>query len=115
MTGKELIIQKRTEHLHNIKTELTRLTGLLKEMGAIKIVLFGSCANNTAGFLSDLDLFIIMETNLPFVERLMYIYKTLLPSVPTDMIIYTPAEYERNKENSFIREIKKNGKIIYEK
>ncbi|NLV26547.1 MAG: nucleotidyltransferase domain-containing protein [Methanomicrobiales archaeon] len=114
-THKELEIQLRTKHLQEMKTELNRLTELLKEMGALKIILFGSCAMNTAGRLSDLDIFVIMETDLPFVERLSHFYKILLPSVPTDLILYTPAEFVRNKDNPFIKEILKNGKIMYKK
>jgi len=113
--GKELTIQKRTKHLSDIREELKRLTDLLIGMGALKIILFGSCANNTAGYLSDLDLFVIMNTDLLFEERLIFFYKTLLPSVPTDLIINTQAEYEINRDNPFILEIQKNGKVIYEK
>ena len=114
-TQREITQQLRTLHLEELQEELKRISGHFMEMGALKIILFGSCASNTAGQLSDLDLFIVMDTDLPFIERLMYFYKTILPSVPTDIIVYTPEEFERNKDNPFIREIIKNGKIIYEK
>jgi predicted nucleotidyltransferase len=114
-TQREITQQLRTLHLEELHKELNRISGLFKNMGALKIILFGSCATNTAGQLSDLDLFIVMDTDLPFIERLMYFYKTILPSVPTDILVYTPEEFDRNKDNPFIREIIKNGKIIYEK
>ena len=114
-TQREITQHLRTLHLEELQDELKRISGHFMEMGALKIILFGSCATNTAGQFSDLDLFIVMDTDLPFIERLMYFYKTILPSVPTDIIVYTPEEFERNKDNPFIREIIKNGKIIYEK
>ena len=112
---KDLVLQLRTEHLQELHAELQRITGLLTDMGAEKMILFGSCAMNTAGSLSDLDLFVIMETELPFIERLPHFYRILMPSVPTDLIIYTPEEFERNKDRPFIKEILKTGKILYEK
>ena len=56
---------------------------------------FGSYARGDAGFGSDLDLLVIVETDRrPFTERGLDWRTETLP-VPVDLLIYTAAEWER--------------------
>ena len=56
---------------------------------------FGSYARGDAGFGSDLDLLLIVETDRqPFTERGLDWRTETLP-VPVDLLIYTIAEWER--------------------
>lgn len=82
-----------------------------------KIILFGSYASGKPNENSDLDLFIIKETNLPRPERTVQVRKMLFGTkVPIDLIVFTPKEIEESKENkySFINEVLKTGKTLYE-
>jgi predicted nucleotidyltransferase len=82
-----------------------------------KIILFGSYASGKPKEDSDLDLFIIKETNLPRPERTVQVRKMLFGTkVPIDLIVFTPKEIEESKENkySFINEVLKTGKTLYE-
>jgi uncharacterized protein len=82
-----------------------------------KIILFGSYASGTPNENSDLDLFIIKETNLPRPERTVQVRKMLFGAkIPIDLIVFTPKEIEESKENkfSFINEVLTTGKTLYE-
>ncbi len=60
-----------------------------------KIILFGSKARGDAGTSSDIDLFIIAQSNLPRYKRSVPFYRALLGlGVAKDIIVYTPEEVE---------------------
>jgi predicted nucleotidyltransferase len=75
-----------------LTAELDRLAGLLREMGAGEVWLFGSLAHGEVHEGSDMDLLVVMDTALPFVKRLAYLYRKLRPRVATDLFVYTPEE-----------------------
>ena len=78
-------------------TDLARIaSGPLSAAGVKRAVAFGSYARGVADAWSDLDLVIVMETDLPRLERgrlLDDLYDTL--PVSLDILVYTPAEFER--------------------
>ena len=83
-----------------------------------KIILFGSYAIGNPNDNSDLDLFIIKESDLPRPQRTVQVRKMLYGSlVPIDLIVYTPQEIDESKENkfSFVYEVLNTGKTLYER
>jgi len=83
-----------------------------------KIILFGSYARGDATENSDLDLFIVKNTDKPRYQRGMEIRKLLYGSmIPIDIVVFTPYEIESSKDikYSFVNEVIKSGKILYEK
>lgn len=98
-----------------LRTELDRLVQRLRELGASKIVLFGSYARGREDLCTDLDLFVVMESDLPFVERTAWLYRELSPRVACDILAYTPREWEAMQERSFVREALRRGEVLYEK
>jgi predicted nucleotidyltransferase len=85
-----------------------------------KIILFGSYAYGNPTPDSDVDLFIIMKTNIKRqVDRYVLVSGLLSPlQFPVDIIVHTPSEIKRAlnlKGNFFIREIMTNGKALYAK
>ena len=64
-----------------LQSELSRFVAHLRSIGASKIVLFGSYAEGRKDLYTDLDLFVVLESNLPFVERTAWLYKELAPRV----------------------------------
>jgi len=80
------------------------------------VVVFGSVANRTAKDGSDLDLFIVMDTDLSYYRRAPAILRKLLDvPIPMDILVVTPEEYEANKNNevSFMPDVLRNGKVAY--
>ena len=73
-------------------------------------------AAGSVGQWSDLDLVIVKETPLRFLDRTKEVMQLLRPRVGVDILVYTPEEFERlSHERAFFRtEIVEKGKVLYE-
>jgi len=82
-----------------------------------KIILFGSFAHGRPKENSDVDLVVIKKTRKRFMRRLFEICQHIESEMGTDILVYTPKEWEEalDEENYFIKEISKKGKLIYAK
>ncbi|MEI7983759.1 MAG: nucleotidyltransferase domain-containing protein [Bacteroidota bacterium] len=83
-----------------------------------KIILFGSYASGEQSEDSDLDLFVIKNSDLPRPQRAFQVRKMLFGMmVPMDLIVYTPDEIEKSLGNkfSFVHEVMNTGKVLYER
>ena len=79
-----------------------------------KIILFGSYATGKPKKDSDVDLLVIKKTKKGLLDRQREIVDCLLSSVPSDIIVLTPEEFEQSSKepNYFMREILQYGKVI---
>lgn len=78
---------------------LAALRPLLSEKGARAAYLFGSHARGTADAHSDIDVIVVAPTDLPPVERFRdYLPAILAAGVGVDLLVYTPEEFERMKQ-----------------
>jgi predicted nucleotidyltransferase len=81
-----------------------------------QIVLFGSYARGTATRHSDLDLFIVCQTEHPPLERIGIVLNLLWDAPrPVEAIIYTPEELTRRWNSPFIRQVFTEGIVLYER
>lgn len=83
-----------------------------------KVILFGSMANVEVGEWSDLDLAIIKDTSLPFIQRLEEVALLCRVNVGVDYLVYTPQEFEQMiaERNPFVvNEIVRKGIVLYER
>lgn len=83
-----------------------------------KVILFGSMAEGTVGEWSDIDLVIIKDTSLPFLQRLKEVALLCLVPVSVDYLVYTPDEFAQMiaDNNPFIvKEILQKGKVLYDR
>lgn len=82
-----------------------------------RIVLFGSCAENRATEDSDVDLLVVMATNLDLLQRHLAV-KRLFPSreFSLDAFVFTPEEAELygNVKGSLVHKAMQAGRVIYE-
>ena len=90
---------------------------IVREYQPEKIILFGSWAWGTPHENSDVDMFIIKESEKKRWEREYDLRMKLIGNKfpPMDLLIYTPEEMERRIriEDFFIQNILKNGKLVY--
>lgn len=93
---------------------MDRFVARLRELGAEKVVLFGSYGEGRADLFTDLDLFVVIDTELPYVERTAWLYKELAPRVACDILAYTPEEWVRMQARSFVRDALRKGEVLYE-
>jgi predicted nucleotidyltransferase len=105
---------RRQQHLLELEAETQRLTEVLVEIGVQRVVQFGSTAQGKAGLASDVDLVVVWDTPLAIPERSVALVRRLQPQAPVDMLVYTPEEFERLKEQAFLRKALAEGKVLYE-
>ncbi len=101
-----------------LKAELNRCLDLLiNRYRAQKVLLFGSMIGDDTSEWSDLDLVIVKETNRRFLDRTKEVMQLLQLRVGADILVYTPAEFERlSVERGFIRdEIVGKGQVLYDR
>ena len=82
-----------------------------------KIIIFGSVARGTADEYSDLDILVVMDTDMDYYSRSSAIYRAVYKiHIPKDILVLTPEEFEQDKDNalSFTSEIVRTGKVAYE-
>lgn len=81
-----------------------------------KIILFGSYATGVPKKYSDIDLAIIKNTRDRFIDRLHKASSCVKSWRGTDILVYTPREWERliKEGHYFIREIVRKGRVVYE-
>jgi len=101
-----------------LQDELARFTReIVPRMKPRQILLFGSLATGKIHEWSDLDLVIVADTSLPFLDRVKEVMTLFHPRVGMDVLVYTPEEWDTLiRERPFIREeIVEKGKVIYER
>jgi predicted nucleotidyltransferase len=81
-----------------------------------KIVLFGSYAYGQPHPESDIDLLVIMKTDLRESQQALQIRQYLNPLFGLDILVYPPAKIKQRLSwgDSFLREIIERGIILYE-
>lgn len=100
-----------TEELIQIVTEK-----IVQNFNPEKIILFGSLARGEMRQDTDLDLFIIMPSDLRRDNRSVEISKIFSGRLfPMDILVYTPEEVNMSlrRNNPFVKEILEEGRILY--
>lgn len=110
------ILQKKEERETKLRRLLDVIVNHLKEMGALKIILFGSLAGGEIDVDSDLDLVVIMPSTKRGKEWTKLIYERIEREVASDIIVYNHKEFEEELPISrFLRNVVMLGRVIYEK
>ncbi len=99
-----------------LQVELGRMVEIIRgQPGVRRIVLFGSMATGSARNRSDLDIVVIQSTSKRFMDRLDEFYRLLVPTVETDILVYTPEEWSSLlRTRRFVQRIASEGKVLYE-
>ena len=96
---------------------IEEIVASLRRYDPEKVILFGSRARGEDDPYSDIDLVIIKETEQRFLDRIASVYEVLQPVRAIDVLVYTPDELERMREegNPFIEKVLQEGMVIYER
>ena len=103
------------------KTQIPGFVGdivsrILETISPEKILLFGSHTTGNASDDSDVDLLIIMNTELRPAERQRMVSRLLYPRFkPLDIVVKTPEEIKaaQKRVDPFIHEILQEGIVLY--
>lgn len=90
---------------------------IVEEFKPEKIILYGSFAWGTPHDDSDLDFFIIKNTNLPSLKRIEFLDGLFSRrEFPMDFLVYTPDQVRRQltEGDFFVKEIMTRGKVLYD-
>jgi predicted nucleotidyltransferase len=85
----------RTAAADDLPRRVAALRETLRRFGYTRAILFGSGARGDVHEGSDLDVIVIRETDLPFVERPRALLEMLPLGLAVDVVVYTPAEFAR--------------------
>ena len=90
---------------------------ILKSRRAKKAILFGSYARSTEDPRSDIDLMIIDDDELPYLQRLEKYYNDLTSALgmSVDLFVYRSQEFEDMKEGFFVGKAVAEGVTLYER
>jgi len=95
------------------------LQNLLKQLqvieGVRRVSLFGSFARGRRDLFTDLDILVVMDTSLDFVERLRFLYSRVNVPVDRDILCCTPQEFHALKGTGRLRHILQKEQVLYEK
>lgn len=106
----------RSAYRKDLKSAVDRLQAQLARLPEVRlVVLFGSYAAGRQDLFSDLDLLVVMDSDLDFVTRSARLYQQMRPGVDLDLIVYTPQEFEQMRGRGFVRQALEEGRILYEK
>ncbi len=111
--GRDSLEALRAQHARLLEEEVARLTAELRRLGARLVVLFGSLARGRRDLFTDIDLLVVLDTREDFPRRLARLYAELTPRVEADILAYTPTEFERMKEEPFLRRVLAEGVVLY--
>ena len=104
---------RREEREQALHAELERIVPVLKNLGAVKVILFGSVARDEVRANSDLDLIVVMPSDDGFPKRQAQLYLAVSPTVACDMVAYTPEEFEQMPARSTtVRRALREGKAL---
>ena len=89
---------------------------LVEKLSPDAIILFGSASNGTANDDSDIDLLVVLDTNLNKSDRFVLARGAIgRIGTPVDVLVYTPEEFrtESLKNDSIVREAIDSGRLVY--
>ena len=111
---RQLLKHRREEHQKDLWEEADRITAAASKLGVRRVILFGSLLKKKPGLTTDLDLLIVWDTSLGFIERTVELYCRLQPRVPTDLLVYTSSEMQRMIHTPLVKRALEEGRVLYE-
>lgn len=98
------------------QAEFERIVARLVEMGAQRVIIFGSRARGDHRPDSDFDLIVVLpdDESIRYGKRLARLYEALVPTIAIDILVYTPDEFERLlRERAFVRQAVAEGRALH--
>jgi len=101
-----------------VERELDRIVTRLRKLDPERVILFGSFARGDFHEGSDIDLVVVLDTELRFIDRIGEVLATVdATDFDVEPHVYTPVEYERLKQERavLVEAAEREGKVLYER
>jgi len=108
LRNKEMRRARLASALNSIKQQLI-------DLGAVRIILFGSFAKGEVDVGSDLDLLVIMPSAKTGKEWSQEIYREVQRNVAADILVFNEQEFQENLPVNRVLRWVVQGQILYEK
>ncbi len=116
MTDLNEALRRKKRRAEALDAALARAVGRLRDLGALRVTLFGSAARGETDLGSDLDLLVIMPATGTGREWMRQLNDKLSRDVAMDLLVFAEDEWERElPRNSFLRYVQEHGRVVYEK
>ncbi len=107
---------RRRKNENKLRAALKRLVNHLTQLGAERIVLFGSLATGVVREWSDIDLLVVMPSDRPGKEWRRLVSISVEREVACDLLVFTSTELVENlPASSFLRNVLEKGVVLHEK
>ena len=116
MTAKADLNQRREAYRLLLENSVQDLVKRLSDLeGVQRISVFGSFARGRRDLFTDLDILVVMDTEMSLVDRLRFLYSRLALPVDLDILCYTPQEFESLKATGRLARILGDELLLHEK
>jgi predicted nucleotidyltransferase len=109
------IMERKKGRKAMLQVSLEAIVKQLKGLGAIKIIVFGSFAEDRVDVDSDLDLFVVMPSSRTGKEWMDIVYSSIDRKVASDIVIYNEEEFRDMLPVSHFLQGVVKGAVVYEK
>jgi predicted nucleotidyltransferase len=110
------ILRKKEARKTDLLVALESIVRQLGNMGALKVIHFGSVARGHVDVHSDLDLLAVMPSTKSGKEWMKLVYEGVERGIASDIIVYNQDEFDqRLPSSSFLRNVLRSGRVVYEK
>ena len=96
-----------------LEGELSRIVESLKQLGAQRIILFGSLARGRIRVSTDIDLIAVFDDQMTFKERMKHVYSHLDAREAVDILAYNEDESEQIRNKPSFRHVLRNARALY--
>ncbi len=110
------VLRRKEMRARALREALSATVERLRQLGALRVTLFGSLARGETDLGSDLDLLIVMPATRSGRDWSRKLNAELARDVAMDLLVYAEDEWESElPRNSFLRHIEELGRVVYEK
>lgn len=107
---------RRADYARRLEENLQRVAAVLSRLpGMQRVSVFGSAARGRRDLFTDLDLFVVWDTDRPPLDRLGYLHSILGLTVDADIVCYTPAEVSALGDRPLLRRVAAEAIVLWER
>lgn len=110
------IVQRKQARRARLQASLDAIVRQLVDLGALRIILFGSFVDGEVDVHSDLDFLVIMPSSKSGKEWSKAVYDAVERGAAAGIIAYNQVEFEEAlPTSSFLERVVNSGRVVYEK